>query len=253
MKKHVLMVLILAASAASGFAQGFDWQPSPRRPYKAPRNFIGLELGIGRGSHTGSLPYLEVDVPNACCTYESGTSLPMRIALVGESWIAPTRALGFDLSLQLQSVSFAAAQQELPRVGRGPLVTRYELDVKTSYLAIGASVRQRLGSSMVVASAGVRSAFLLSASMTNREVVIGPAEDTFADGQRVLTLPTEGLADAASVFIEPNVSIGYDLPLSVGTYIEPSVNFGYSLSTLSSSHSWKYFWFGLGVRLMKGR
>jgi len=249
----IFMLLILVLSAATGLAQGFDWQPSPRRPYEAPRTFLGLELGIASGSHTGSLPYLEADIPNPCCTYESGSGLPIRIGLTGETWIGPRMAAALDVSLQLQSTTFVAAEQSLPRVGRGPLVTRYELDVQTSYLALGASLRQRLGSSMFVASAGMRAGMLLRASMTNREVVVGAPDETFADGTRVQTLPTTGLADAASVVLEPHLSVGYDVPMSVGYYLTPSIMCGYSLTSLSTNHSWRALSIGVGLRLMKGR
>ncbi|HBB24967.1 MAG TPA: hypothetical protein DCZ59_01750 [Bacteroidetes bacterium] len=232
-------------------AQGFDWQPSPRRPYQAPTSFIGLDAAIGLAGHSGNLPYLEADIANPCCSYERGSGVPIRFGLAAEFWVAPTRAVGLEVGLLTHSVAFTAPEQSLVRAGKDPLVTRYELSVATSHMTIGASLRQRLGSSMFIAAAGLRGGVLLSAAMTNREVIVGAG--TFASGTTVEDLPATGIADASGVYFEPYVSLGYDLPLSTGYYLQPSVMIGYTASSLSSLHPWHATTVGLGLRVMKGR
>lgn len=244
----IIVMLTLSCNLA---AQGFDWQPSLRRPYQAPTSFIGLDAAIGLAGHSGSLPYLEADIANPCCSYERGSGVPIRLGLAAEFWIAPTRAVGIEVGLLTQSAAFAAPEQSLVRAGQDPLVSRYELSVVTSHITIGASLRQRLGASMFIAAAGLRGGVLLSASMTNREVIVGAG--TFASGTTIENLPTSGIADASGVFLEPYVSLGYDLPLSTGYYLQPSVMIGYTATSLSSLHPWHATTVGLGLRVMKGR
>lgn len=245
------IIVVLLAICSELAAQGFDWQPSLRRPYVAPTSFIGLEAAIGLAGHSGSLPYLEADITDPCCSFERGSGVPIRFGLAAEFWVHPTRAVGIEMGLLTHSAAFTAPEQSLVRAGNDPLVTRYELSVVTSHITIGASVRQRLGSSMFVAAAGMRGGVLLSANMTNREVVVGAG--TFASGKTVEDLPTSGIADASGLFLEPYVSLGYDLPLSTGYYLQPSIMIGYTATSLSSLHPWHATTVGLGLRMMKGR
>lgn len=250
----VLIIALLAVIAGQPLrAQGFDWQPTPRRPYTAPTSFVGLDVGIGRSAHSSSLPYLEKDIAGACCTYEQGNGSSFRIGLAGERWIAPTMAVGLEFGFESHSAKFLAPEQSLPRSGRNPLVSRYELDVQVNYLGIGALLRQRLWSSMAVASVGIRGGILLGATMTNREVVVGPVAETFSSGRREEILPTAGLDDASAVVLRPFLSIGYDLPLMTGYYVQPALSIGYTLNSISSLHRWHAATIGIGLRLMKGR
>jgi hypothetical protein len=250
MRIWAIIVMMLSLSCELT-AQGFDWQPSLRRPYEAPTSFIGLDAGIGLAGHRGTLPYLEADIADPCCLYERGSGVPIRLGLAAEFWIAPTRAVGIEVGLLTQSAAFAAPVQSLARAGMDPLVSRYELDVVTSHVTIGASLRERLGSSMFIAAAGLRGGVLLSASMTNREVIVGAGR--FASGNTAENLPTAGIADASGVFLEPYLSLGYDLLLSTGYYVQPSVMIGYTATSLSTLHPWHATTVGLGLRVMKGR
>lgn len=234
-------------------AQGFDWQPSLRRPYQAPLTFVGIEAGMGLASHRGTLPYLEKDIANPCCSYENGLSTPIRLGLLAEHWFAPQQAIAVQLGLVMQSAEFAAPVTTYPRASGPPLTTQYLLNAKLTHLSIGAEFRQRVSGSMVVLAAGARANALVSSTVANRESIVGPPDATFTDGSREAVLPTSGLDDAASVVLEPYLSVGYDLPLSFGYYLEPFLRIGTTIGSLSASHPWRSSDVGFGLRLMKGR
>ncbi|MBU3678072.1 MAG: hypothetical protein FGM32_00505 [Candidatus Kapabacteria bacterium] len=252
MKLSVIIVaaLVLAYELT---AQGFDWQPSLRRPYQAPTMFLGLEAGMGLASHRGALPYLEKDIANACCSYENGSSTPIRIGLLAEYWFAPQQAVALQVGLVMQSAEFAAPISTYPRANEAPLVTQYLLNANLTHLTVGAEFRQRVGGTMLVVDAGARANILVSSSMANRETVVGPPDATFTDGSREAVLPTTGLDDAASVVLEPYLSVGYDVPLSFGYYIEPFLRIGTTIGSLSAAHPWRSSDLGLGIRVMRGR
>ena len=251
--KWCLIIAALLVLACELSAQGFDWQPSLRRPYQAPTTFIGLEAGMGLASHRGTLPYLEKDISNPCCSYENGSSTPIRIGLLAEYWFAPQRAVSVQVGLVMQSAEFAAPISTYPRASGPPLATQYLLNATMNHLSIGAEFRQRVAGTMVVLAAGARANVLVSSSMANRERIVGPPDATFTDGFREAVLPTTGLDDAAAVILEPYLSVGYDVPLSFGYYIEPFLRVGTTLGSLSTTHPWHSSDVGLGIRLMKGR
>ncbi|MFM8770634.1 MAG: hypothetical protein ACKOE4_01225 [Candidatus Kapaibacterium sp.] len=252
MKWSVIIAVTLVLSCDLS-AQGFDWQPSLRRPYQAPTMFVGLEAGMGLASHHGSLPYLEKDIANPCCSYENGSSTPIRIGLLAEYWFAPQQAVALQLGLVTQSAEFAAPISTYPRASGPPLATQYLLNANLTHLSLGAEFRQRIARSMVVVAAGARANVLVTSSMTNRETIVGPPEPVFTDGSRQAVLPTTGLDDAASVVLEPYLSVGYDVPLSFGYYVEPFLRVGTTLGSLSAAHTWHSSDISLGIRLMRGR
>lgn len=248
-----MLITAVLALAPDLSAQGFDWQPSLRRPYQAPTMFMGLEAGMGLASHHGSLPYLEKDIANPCCSYENGSSIPIRIGLLTEYWFAPQQAIAMQLGLVMQSAEFVAPISTYPRASGLPLATQYLLNAKLRHISLGAEFRQRIARSMVVVAAGARANILVSSSMTNRETIVGPPEATFTDGSREAVLPTTGLEDAAPVVLEPYLSVGYDVPLSFGYYVEPFLRVGTTVSSLSAAHRWQSSDVSVGIRLMKGR
>lgn len=246
----IAAVLVLTCEVS---AQGFDWQPTLRRPYHAPATFVGLEGGMGLASHRGTLPYLEKDIANPCCSYENGSSMPTRIGLLAEHWFAPQQAIAVQLGLLMQSVEFAAPIVTYLRASGPPLATQYQLHANLTHLSLGVEFRQRIPGSMVVVAAGARANVLLTSSMANHETVVGPSNATFTDGSREVILPTTGLSDAAPIVLEPNLSVGYDMPLSVGYYIEPFLRAGFTVGSMSASHPWRSSDVSLGIRLLKGR
>jgi len=246
----MVFVLVLAIELA---AQGFDWQPTLRRPYEAPRMFFGLDAGTGLATHAGDLPYLENDIADPCCTYTGGTAVPLRIGALVEFWFAPRQAVALRIGLNRQSAGFESSVQSYPRSSGQPLETRYMMEANLTYLQLSGEFRQRMGSSMIMVMAGLSANVRMSASVTNREVIVGPAGAGFIDGTTEQLLPTSGLDDAASVVLEPYLAVGYDLPLAFGYYLEPRLQFGYTLTSLSAIHPWRVLDVGLGVRLMKGR
>ena len=247
----IIAALLLLANELS--AQGFDWQPTLRRPYEAPKMFVGIEAGMGLATHNGTLSYLEKDIADPCCTYSSGSSMPIRIGPLAEYWFASRQSAALRIGLQSQSAEFAAPVLTYPRAVGQPLSTQYILNANLTYLQVSAEFRQRIGSTMLMLMGGIRGNVLVSSAITNREIVVGPPDAAFIDGSREHVLPTTGLDDAAAVVLEPYVSAGYDVPLSMGYYLEPTIQLGYSITSLSNLHPWRMFDVSFGVRLMKGR
>lgn len=252
MRPLVTIVCVLVLAFELG-AQGFDWQPTLRRPYEAPRMFFGLDVGTGLAIHAGDLPYLENDIADPCCTYTGGTAMPVRLGVLGEYWFAPRQAVALRIGLSHQSAGFESATQSYPTSSGQPLETRYLMDAALTTLQISGEFRQRVSSSMLMLMAGLSANIRMSATVTNREVVVGSTGATFIDGSREQSLPTAGLDDAASLVLEPYLAVGYDLPLAFGYYLEPRLQIGYTLTSLSSVHPWRVLDLGLGLRLMKGR
>ncbi len=252
MKRLATIVCVLVLASEAG-AQGFDWQPTLRRPYEAPRTFFGLEAGTGLAMHSGDLPYLENDIADPCCTYSGGSAVPLIIGVLGEYWFASRQAVAVRIGLSRQSAGFESGVQSYPRSNGQPLQTRYMMDANLTYLQLSGEFRQRMGSSMIMLMAGLSANVRMSASVTNREVIVGPVGADFIDGTAEQSLPTSGLDDASSLVLEPYLAVGYDVPLAFGYYLEPRLQIGYTLTSLSAVHPWRVFDVGLGVRLMKGR
>lgn len=247
----VIMVTFVSLPVA---AQQIEWSPTLRRPFEAPRTFVGIDASIGAAWHNANLPYLESVYSIPCCTYKEGASNPISIGVAAEKWILPTSAVTATLALRMESIAFAASPSTLVRNGKPDVTTQYQLDASVTSLGLGVGAKTRLAGTPVTVGLSVSGNVLLASEMTHKEVVLGPDDFYFITDppSKEYVLPTSSLSDAAGFVVRPAITITYDIPLVLGYYVAPSIRCETLLGSLSRQHSWGVIGVSLGATLYRG-
>ena len=236
------------------YAQGFDWQTSPRAPYQIPKRYIGLEIGSGYTHHYGSLEYIEQEVGIVCCDYGSGSGFPLSIGVTGEQWITPTTSVVVGLGITRFYAMFNTLSAPVVLSNGKLLQTEYVLEGALTYIALTGGVQTRLFGTHLTVGGGLRLLLNAGGSLNQEERVLTPADFLFTENprSRVKVLGNTFLDDATRLQIEPYVQIGYNLSVASGFYLSPSISIGIPLLTATGSGSWRMIDFGARIRLMKG-
>lgn len=253
--KSVVHVFVLLVATSASLAQGYGWEGSPRFPDVMPSTFVSVELTGGYASHTADVLYSEYLLP--CCTFTTGSGLPVRIGVSAEKWITPALSVGIGAGLLFQPATLYANGDTLPR--RGPddavrmLITEYVLTTSSTYAALELGTRIRLYKTPLSAGAAVRGNILISSTATLAERIIEPANETFpGTGTSERTIETGEFARRAPIFVEAVVSTMYDLELGRGTVITPMVQFSLAVSSVSTADPWNFFSMSVGLRFSRG-
>ena len=151
--KKILTIVIVLLSSTSMYAQGYTWEWSPRAPQTMPTTFVGIEVTGGYAQHQGDLPYVEELI--TCCTFESGTGTPFRIAVFGERWVLPKTALSAGFGVTFQGGTFTSDPIRLVRENNSFLVTEYRMQVQQTQMVLQLGARQRLFNSFLSVGVGV--------------------------------------------------------------------------------------------------
>jgi len=244
--------LLLLAAVLPSAGQGFDWQYSARVPTPSPIRFLGGEVMSGWTVHTGSLPYLQSDLGLECCRYENGVGLPISVGVGGEYWVTGDVALMGTVGYRGQGAVFTTDGDTLPRAGKPPVITQYELSARLHYATVVAGAKMRLFETHVTVGLGVRLMVSIGSSSTQQEQVVQPSDYTFENGSTVVTLTTTSLNDLKPFIVIPYLQLGYDISIAQGMYLSPSFSLGLPLMSVTSGTSWHMTDLGVGVRLMKG-
>ena len=249
-----LMAIMIACMSLPLAAQQIEWSPSFRRPYEAPKTFVGVDASLGTAWHDADLPYLESIYSIPCCTYQEGASRPFSIGVAAERWILPTVAATASLGLRMESIAFATSPSTLPRNGKPDVVTQYQLDAAVTSLTLGVGAKTRLSGTPVTVGLSVSGNVLLASEMTHKEVVLGPDDFYFITDppSREYILPTSSLSDVAGFVVRPVLAITYDIPLALGYYIAPSIRCEPMLGSFSRQHSWGMIGVSVGATLYRG-
>ena len=249
-----LIAITIACMSLPLAAQQLEWSPSLRRPYEAPRTFVGIDASIGAAWHDADLPYLESVYSIPCCTYQEGTSKPITIGVAAERWILPTVAATASLGFRTESVAFATSPSILLRNGKPDVITQYQLDAAVTSLTLGVGAKTRLPGTPVTVGISLTGNALLASEMTHKEVVLGPDDFYFITDppSKEFVLPTSSLSDVAAFVVRPALTITYDIPLALGYYIAPSIRCETMVGSLSRQHSWGVIGVSLGATLYRG-
>jgi len=250
----IALIASLFVSISTLFCQGFDWQTSPRYPYEIPKRYVGVEVGTGYTFQYGSLEYLEKDIGITCCTYESGTGIPIRFLVTGEEWIMPSTSVNIGVGITRFGTSFAAASSPVPLPNGELLRTEYQLTGSLTYATVSGGVNTRLFGSNLTVGGGLRLHLYLGGSLQQQEVVLAPSSYQFTGNPRsqVRELGNSFLDQPTPLQVAPYVQVGFNIPLSPGFYLSPSISLGLPLLSVSSADTWRMVDFGAHVKLMKG-
>ncbi|MBU3741148.1 MAG: hypothetical protein FGM24_02565 [Candidatus Kapabacteria bacterium] len=247
-------ILALLFCAKITVAQGFDWQYSARYPTSSPTRFLGAAVGGGYAIHQGRLPYLEQDVPVACCTYENGTGLPLSIVVGYEQWTSANIAVHGMAGYRLMTAGMSAPPTfDEPLSDGRLLVTQYTYNANLHYADITGGVRYRLGRSHLSVGAALRLSLLLGTTATHRLDVISPSDYTFNTNppSRSIDIPVVGVPDATPLLVSPLITLGYDISIANGLYLSPLLTIGLPLMNTANGVTWKTGEAAMLLRVMR--
>lgn len=251
MLPKIIVIFIIFCSAADLYSQGFAWEWPPRFPMTMPTKFIGIDAGTGYVQHAADVAYTQNLI--VCCTFTSGSGVPLRIMVLGESWVAARTAVSAGFGFTISRSSFSAPGYTLPR-RTSQVITEYAYDVTLSYITLEGGVRQRLFNSFASLGVFVRGQILASASERLLDRVLSP-DDYFFDGnprtkEREIT---SNLQTRFSPFVlETALTLQYDVAMGKGLYLAPSLTFAVPVTSVMSDATWRYIWTGFGFKLMRG-
>lgn len=252
MRSVLTVIGALIATSCAVWSQGFDWQWSPRSPMTMPTRYVGVELGGGVSLHQATLPYIEDLVP--CCSFSSGTGVPLRIAVFVEDWWKPSTAVALSGGVTMHQSQFTAQAEPLPDSGGREIVTEYLFDATLTYLTVGGGIRQRLFKSFLSVGVDLRASVNVAQSYQLLERVVSPDDyflKTNPPSKEQSWEPT--VVDRAAVLVlEPSVTVQYDIALGMGLVISPLVQVGVPIFDLAPDASWRYVAVTGGVRLSRG-
>lgn len=252
--RTAFLIMALVGSFTTMLCQGFDWQTSPRYPYEIPKRYVGVEVGTGYTFHYGSLDYLEKDLGITCCSYESGSGIPLRFSIALEEWLAPSFSVNVGLGITRYGTSFATASQSVPLSSGELLQTQYQLTGSITYATISGGASLRLMGTHLTVGGGLRLHAYLGGSLRQKEVVLAPATYQFTGNprSRERELGNSFLDSPTPIQIEPYIQIGYNLAIANGFYLSPSISVGLPLLSITTADDWRLVDIGAHVRLMKG-
>ena len=89
-KKNYILFLFFFVPITFGFAQGFDWQYSPRLPFKFPYLFGGISYNPGYTLNHGNMYLQELEQTKLidCCNFTNGTGFSNSFGLDIEYWLS---------------------------------------------------------------------------------------------------------------------------------------------------------------------
>lgn len=247
----IIAVVFFLCSTVEISAQGFAWEWPPRSPKTMPTKFIGIEAGTGYVQNAADVNYSQNLI--VCCTFTSGSGVPLRILVIGESWVAAKTAVSAGFGFTMSNSSFAAPGDTLPWKST-QAITEYAYDVTLSYITIEGGVRQRLFESYGSIGVFVRGQILASASESLFDKVISPDEYYFNGNPPTKEREiTSNLQTSFSPFVlEAAITLQYDVPMGMGYYLAPSLTFAVPVTSVMSDATWRFLWTGFGFKLMRG-
>lgn len=248
---RILVILALLLAPVALVAQGFDWQYSARLPTDYPTLFVGV-------TGTGSLQQFGGDINYAqgvvlCGTFSKGDGSGFGGGVQVDNWLTPALALSGSLRYETLGGTFTAPGDTLPRgPALPPTIVGYEIESDFSYALLDVGVRYRpflYGKFFV--GAGLQAGVLLSSSTTQRQRIVSPAEQRFADGSQEQSL-TDNIVGFRSFFVGGRVSAGLDVPLANSLYASPALFAGIPVTSMAADVSWQRISYGVQVSILYG-
>ena len=235
------------------WAQGFQWELSPRLPVPAPVLFIGAGAHGAWVSHLSALEAIE-DGLN-CATYRSGDGTHAVAGAYAEWWYAPESALRLALLAGASQAVLRAPAEPLPLADGRQLRTEYQLQMRLLVARAEALGKLRLRDKLWVAlGAWVGLQWRLQEEQWER--VLEPEDYVF---QTTPPARERRLSRAQSVGVRPYgvgvlLRLGLDAPLARLTpvYAAPALSVGISLLSLARSAAWSRWELGVELPVLWG-
>lgn len=244
MRKIVLILLVLIGSFGFVRSQGFDWQYSPRLPFKSPNLFAGVTLGYIQGNNSGSFDFLQNYT--LCCSFANGMGSGIKFGVAGEWWIRGSLALDCELFYHTTTSNFSS-QDSVPT--REYLIRRnYDFNSSQSFLGISIGAKKRLLGSHFSVLLGTAVEFETSDKNAYTYSIVAP--DSLKTGSQIIT--NGNIAGYNKLLIVPYAGIALDLPLSEGLYSEMSLKLSTPVSDVIDDGNWRRYDVLFGVKVYLG-
>lgn len=251
---HVLLTILIPVLCS---AQGYEWEWSPRLPAQMPKRYVGIELTGGYAWHSSGIVYSEVSLP--CCEFTTGGGIPVGLTIQGEQWVEPWLAITAGLGVMYQKAWLTAAGDTLPRIDANntvrQVITEWQMDASLTYGVVAVGGRARIGMSHALVGFQIRGLFSLSGAGTLTERILAP-DDFYFSYQGTKTkersVESSNLTQRSAFYLEPALSVQYDLPLKQGYVLTPLVQVTMPITSLSATGDWRYVGLSLGMRLSRG-
>lgn len=241
---------VLGASA-QGYAQGFDWQYSARFPTGYPSFFVGVNGTAVQEQFSGDIHYTQGVV--LCGAFSEGSGKGISIGVQADNWITPWWTLTGAVRYESFNGVFSARGDTLQRApGAPPTIVAYEIEGDFSHLVLDVGARYRvLPQAKAFIGAGVQFGVLLSHSTVQRQRIVSPAEQRFADGSQEQSL-RDNIVGFRSFFAAGRVSAGIDIPLARSLYASPSLFASVPVVSMVSDASWHRVAYGVHMSIVYG-
>ncbi len=249
MARYFLKAFLFFLVSSPAYSQGFDWQYSPRLPFKTPVMFIGVGAQYDILKHVGDVNYIEGVYP--CATFKNGNGTGYGVSGNVEYWKTGFLALTGGVLYQSVPAAFKADGDALPLADGRVFKTEYEFTSNLRYITIEAGAKYRLFDSHFFGGGALQINTLLSKSTSQTERVISPAEGHFSDGSTERTFNAD-ITGFKRFSVTPQILIGYDFPLGLGVYASPTARAGISLNSISDNASWRKVNLSFGISFLKG-
>lgn len=247
----VVICLCAVGAPVQLYAQGFDWQYSARLPTGYPSFFVGLSGTVGGQQFSGDIHYTQGVV--LCGAFSEGSGKGISIGVQVDDWITPWWTLTGALRYESFNGLFSAAGDTLQRAPNAPpTIVAYEIDSDFSYGVLDVGARYRpFPSAKVFVGAGVQLGVLLSHSTVQRQRIVSPAEQRFADGSQEQSL-RDNITGFRSFFAAGRVSAGIDIPLAKSLYASPALYASIPVLSMVPNTSWQRVGYGVQVSIVYG-
>lgn len=251
-----LCLAFTMTSGVTAFAQGFNWQYSPRYPTEYPRLFVGISGGGGGLVNLGSLSYTQSNEDSGgecqCATYQRGSGRSVAFGLHGEYWLENgTTALYASLRYERFWSSFSVPYDNGPRINGEHVITNFLFDATLGYATTEFGIKYKFFPLHFFVAGGVEIGARVFNGNAQQEVVQSPTNFTFRNGQQQRSVGTDGIL-MNPVLVGGKVSVGYDLPLANGFYASPAVYIAAPLLSIAQGAQWRWISYGGQISFVYG-
>lgn len=251
MKK--IFPIILFCVPFWALSQGFDWQYSPRLPFRIPKLFVGITGTSSVIAYSGNLNLYESFVN--CSKFQSGKGFAYSFGIHGEYWFTHSIAFNIGLDYQKFNGNLVTPGDSFPILIRNQILmgkVENTLDMSYSYFNIIVGVKNRLFTTNFFVGATFDFGVKLSTKYSVSEKVISPPEYHFTDGSQARQIFDGRLSDLSFFKISPALNFGYDAILLLGVYASPMVSFEIPLFNYSKEDRLRLMKITAGITIYKG-
>ena len=257
MRKFAYILSLMLLTTITAGAQGFDWQYSPRLPFRYPYLFGGIVGGMDYERHNTSLNLSENNYE--CCQFEAGSGFGSTIGLKGELWLQGVWGVSMQLSYLTRRGNFTADGYSLPFtvfdsqgkiIGHDTATFQNTMKSSLSYITLEAGAKRRILGTHLFAGVGIELGYLVTQKYTHTEQVISPSYFKYNDGSQQRELDDYSVSNISKFLFIPKLIMGYDIAVGLGLYTTPFVSVGFPLHNIAQNGKWNTWSFSLGISIL---